>query len=471
DVVCWGEMDGAHTIGQHVVGDSIGDDPGEMGSALVPVNLGPGHAVTDLSVSSTHACAIREDHSLVCWGENNDAQLGSETSVPAGLSAPLPDDHPAVDLGTGRTARALATGGYHHTCALLDDDTVKCWGDNQRGTLGTGDVLRRGDEPGEMGDGLLPAALGPGRTVRDIALGDFHACAVLDDATVKCWGENQRGQLGIGDTFDRGDEPDELGDQLPAVDLGTPPDAPSLTVELTANREEVRVGHPIRYEVTVTNTGNVDLSGVEVLEEPGAPTCGNPFDRLPPGASAEVNCRYSPSRADVGTYTYTAVATSDQTGPVPSNPVDVTVLPVLDPDLALKLAGQAFIGVGVPGPGPVGQTIPITRSRGSATTFFVRVENAGQAADRFDLVRVDSSPGVGVRYFRGRTATELTDVIRRGSYLTRLLEPGETVRVRLEVTVGRRVPHGAQRTVTLRSHPGTDPDYAADTVRIALRIR
>jgi hypothetical protein len=50
-------------------------------------------------------------------------------------------------------------------------------------------------------------------------LGDYQACALLDDATVKCWGSGDRGGLGTGDTEDRGDEPGEMGDALPAVDL------------------------------------------------------------------------------------------------------------------------------------------------------------------------------------------------------------------------------------------------------------
>ncbi|KAJ1474211.1 hypothetical protein T484DRAFT_1833166 [Baffinella frigidus] len=57
---------------------------------------------------------------------------------------------PSVALGTGRTAVAVIAG-YAHTCALLDDATVKCWGYNDYGQLGQGDINNRGDEGGEMG--------------------------------------------------------------------------------------------------------------------------------------------------------------------------------------------------------------------------------------------------------------------------------------------------------------------------------
>ncbi len=68
-----------------------------------------------------------------------------------------------IDLGTGRTAVAIAAGGYH-SCAVLDDGTAKCWGANGSGNLGQGDTTTRGDGAGEMGDGLDAIDLGTGRT-------------------------------------------------------------------------------------------------------------------------------------------------------------------------------------------------------------------------------------------------------------------------------------------------------------------
>jgi hypothetical protein len=73
-------------------------------------------------------------------------------------------------------------GRRDHTCALLDDATLKCWGDNFYGRLGLGNTNDRGDDPGEMGDNLPAIALGTGRTA---------ACAMLDDADT-CHGNNGR---------------------------------------------------------------------------------------------------------------------------------------------------------------------------------------------------------------------------------------------------------------------------------------
>jgi len=90
---------------------------------------------------------------------------------------------------------------------------------NQAGQLGRGDNERLGDQPGEMGDALAAVDLGRGRSVRAIDLGDFQPCALLDDGSVKCLGSGSLGGLGTGDTEDRGDEPGEMGEALPAVDL------------------------------------------------------------------------------------------------------------------------------------------------------------------------------------------------------------------------------------------------------------
>ena len=77
--------------------------------------------------------------------------------------------------------------------------------------------VRRYD-PGEVRDlGEIP--LGRGHRVVALASGGYHVCAVLDDQRIKCWGWNNFGQLGLGDIDARGDEPGELGDALPAVDL------------------------------------------------------------------------------------------------------------------------------------------------------------------------------------------------------------------------------------------------------------
>ena len=77
---------------------------------------------------------------------------------------------------------------------------MKCWGNNGAVELGLGDTANRGDKPGEMGDNLPAVDLGAGRTATAISAGDVHTCAPLDNGTLKCWGGNADGQLGLGDT-------------------------------------------------------------------------------------------------------------------------------------------------------------------------------------------------------------------------------------------------------------------------------
>src|SRR6185503_20170300 len=108
----------------------------------------------------------------------------------------------------------------YYNCALLSDGSVKCWGDNAFGRLGLGDTKNRGGAMGEMGDSLPAVDLGPGVTAAAIAAGENQTCAQLSGGSVKCWGQNDAGQLGLGDTKNRGGAMGEMGDNLPAVDLG-----------------------------------------------------------------------------------------------------------------------------------------------------------------------------------------------------------------------------------------------------------
>ncbi|MBL8775209.1 MAG: carboxypeptidase regulatory-like domain-containing protein [Acidimicrobiales bacterium] len=216
---CWGQ--GAN--GRLGSGDTAnrGDEPGEMGAFLPTVDVGSGRTVSAVAGGRTFMCAVLDDGSLKCWGSGNSGQLGQGNTASIGDNPnEMGDDLPAIALGTGRTATAV-TGGVSHTCALLDNAKVKCWGDNAYGQLGQGDTTRRGEGPNEMGDNLPTVALGTGRTATAITAGETHVCALMDNGRIKCWGRNTSGELGLGDTANRGDGPTEMGGNLPAVALGT----------------------------------------------------------------------------------------------------------------------------------------------------------------------------------------------------------------------------------------------------------
>ncbi len=199
-VACWG-YNYAQELGY---GDSnrFGEGTDRYMPPSFPINLGAGKGALSLAVNYSHSCAILQDHSVKCWGQNASGQLGYGDSVRRGSPAAT-----VIDLGLNRTALAIAAG-FSHTCVILDDKSVKCWGANSGGQLGYGDFQNRLAPPAQS------INLGVGRSAQALSLGAYHSCALLDDSTVKCWGNNANGQLGLGDRIIRSQPTAE------AIDLG-----------------------------------------------------------------------------------------------------------------------------------------------------------------------------------------------------------------------------------------------------------
>lgn len=217
---CWGW----NAYGQLAQGDTVdrGDDTSEMGNALTQIDVRTPRTVVQMETGGEHACAVLDNGRIRCWGRNDRGQLGLGDADNRG-DAPgeMGDNLPSVDLGSGRSALQVAVGNQH-SCALLDNGGVKCWGRNDYGQLGQGHNFDKGDGPNELGDFLSEIALDASYgTVTQIAAGGFHTCALFDSGNVQCWGVNDQGQLGLGDTESRGDEANEMGVNLPAVNLGT----------------------------------------------------------------------------------------------------------------------------------------------------------------------------------------------------------------------------------------------------------
>jgi len=190
-----------------------------MGDNLAAIDLGSGRTATDITTGGEHTCALLDNASVKCWGSGGSGQLGyGNTNNIGDGSGEMGDNLTVVDLGTGRTATAISAGSSH-TCALLDNSAVKCWGWYGFGSLGQGSTDNLGDGSSEMGDNLTAVDLGTGRTATAISVGQYHTCALLDNSAVKCWGWNSSGQLGQGITSSLGDASGEMGDNLPAIDL------------------------------------------------------------------------------------------------------------------------------------------------------------------------------------------------------------------------------------------------------------
>ncbi len=201
-----------------------------MGDNLPAIDLGTGAKAAAISAGGELTCALLQGGSVKCWGANNTGGLGLGLSDHGPLGDEpnqMGDNLPAVSLGTGKTVLRIDLGGAHE-CALLNDSTIKCWGYNDYGQLGQGHDGDRGDYAGHMGDNLPAVDLGAGKTAAAITAGGLHTCALLDDDTIKCWGDNgemvgtlegSHNALGLGDTANRGDDANEMGDDLPVVDL------------------------------------------------------------------------------------------------------------------------------------------------------------------------------------------------------------------------------------------------------------
>lgn len=182
--------------------------------------------IVQISSLANHTCVVWNDGVLKCWGNNRSGQLGYGDLENRGDSqSEMGENLPPVELGSGRRVRRVAVG-FTLTCALLDDSSVKCWGDNpvcgpdndQNCGLGYGDQVPRGGAPGQMGDNL--PAIDLGAPAKDLSCGSFSCCALLSNDTIKCWGENFQGVLGYGDQLARGNEPNQMGANLPPVDVG-----------------------------------------------------------------------------------------------------------------------------------------------------------------------------------------------------------------------------------------------------------
>ena len=179
-VSCWGR----NAYGQ--LGDGTTTD---QHTPTLPatgmISLDAGRTASAISVSdASYTCALLDDGSVVCWGRNTLGQLGDGTTT----NRDTPTQ--TASLGAGRTAVAISAGN-DQTCAILDDGSVACWGSNQHGQLGDGTTTDR-HTPTQT------ASLGAGRTAVAISAGEYHTCAVLDDGSVACWGTNANGRLGDG---------------------------------------------------------------------------------------------------------------------------------------------------------------------------------------------------------------------------------------------------------------------------------
>lgn len=226
-VYCWGSN----------VRGELGTNVVDSGSGVAALQLVPlPKPAAQIASGVAHTCALLEDATVYCWGLNYHGQLGNGVNTgtlnanpnpsPVPLAAPasrlaagsmntcviyaagttgclgdnsfgqlgfsptgsLNTTPKAISLG-GAAAKKIAIGG-NYACVLLTTLSVKCMGFNPSGQLGNNAHLGSG--------GSTPVTAGLSGPAADLETGSGHACAILQDLTTWCWGDNSLGQLGIG---------------------------------------------------------------------------------------------------------------------------------------------------------------------------------------------------------------------------------------------------------------------------------
>lgn len=191
-VRCWGRGDSGALGGGD--SDDLGKDP--MGQLPVP-DINVGGKVMQLSSGSSFVCARLDTKEVRCWGRNNVGQLGIG-KVPEALGDE-PGEMPTAAVDLGGDVLHIATG-QDHACAIVATGKVRCWGYGLHGRLGYGDNTNVS----------MPSKDVPGiEDARQLALGFMHSCVLQQDGTVRCWGGNGFGQLGLGHTSSIGDQAEE----------------------------------------------------------------------------------------------------------------------------------------------------------------------------------------------------------------------------------------------------------------------
>jgi alpha-tubulin suppressor-like RCC1 family protein len=255
-VSCWGYGD----YGQ--LGDGM-DELYRSSPSLIS-SLGIGRTAVAISAGNLHTCAILDNGSVSCWGATEQIGNGDwlDRNTPTLTNS----------FGIGRTAVAISAG-YAHTCVIPDNGSVSCWGHGSSGRLGNGDMEDRMSP-------TLTETLGQGRTAVEISSGYSHTCAILDNGSVSCWGSGGYGKLGIGD-LSRNDNP-----------------SPQLISSLGSGRNATSISAAIEHTCALLDNGEVTCWGND--------NNGRLGHGLIDGENFEPPTKYS-EKASMGTVSSTAV--------------------------------------------------------------------------------------------------------------------------------------------------------------------
>ncbi|MCA2960839.1 MAG: IPT/TIG domain-containing protein, partial [Silvanigrellales bacterium] len=175
-VTCWG----GNSSGQ------LGDNTTTDNNVGVMPTLGNNAVAT--ATGSLHSCALFGDKTAKCWGNNNFGQLGNGSIVQSLIPVSV----------SGLTTATSITAGKNYTCSLTDSGGVTCWGANDAGQLGNG-----ANTYSYTAVAVQDALGGNLANAVNVVAGELHSCALINDGTVKCWGSNDNSQVGDRTTTNR----------------------------------------------------------------------------------------------------------------------------------------------------------------------------------------------------------------------------------------------------------------------------
>jgi alpha-tubulin suppressor-like RCC1 family protein len=163
----------------------------DTGRAVSPVAVVGGLTFDSLALGGYHACALTRAGTAYCWGDDGSGELGVGPSPQTcGSGSPCATAPTQV---LGGIAFVAISAGTNHTCGLTAGGTAYCWGYNQQGQLGTGDTARAS----------TPVPVSGGLSFKVISAGGFTTCGVTATGAGYCWGWNVYGMVGDSSTTDR----------------------------------------------------------------------------------------------------------------------------------------------------------------------------------------------------------------------------------------------------------------------------
>ncbi|MEY4616619.1 MAG: hypothetical protein RJB66_1579 [Pseudomonadota bacterium] len=172
--------------------------------------FGAGETVTMVASGTSHICVLLNSGKVMCHGSNSSGQLGN------GTTTAVTGAQTAIASGATKIYAAADM-----TCAVLSDNTAKCWGANNYGQLGIGSTTNTGTPTAVRTSGADPTALA---NVQELSVSGTGACAIytyLGDRRLKCWGQNNNGQVGDGTTTDQTSPVAVLGSADPIKAVAT----------------------------------------------------------------------------------------------------------------------------------------------------------------------------------------------------------------------------------------------------------